>query len=188
MLTELDKNTALVIIDLMEGLAAFPTAHPMNEVIAQSAKLVDAFHQANLPVVFVNVNPTKMFQSKTRKEQASRGPASLPDNFLDIVPQLDKREGDLLVTKFTWGAFYETGLHDQLQKLGVTGIVLCGVATSIGVEGTARQAAEHDYNLTFATDAMSDMHLSAHEHSISHIFPRIGELDTTDNIVAYLSK
>jgi len=188
MLTQLDKNTALVIIDLMQGLAGFPTAHPMNEVIERSARLVDAFHQANLPVVFVRVNPTKMAQSQTRKDQKARSVDNLPDNFLDIVPQLGKLDDDLLITKYTWGAFFETGLHDELKKRGVTGIVLCGVATSIGVEGTARQAAEFDYNVTFAIDAMSDMHIDAHNNSLKYIFPRIGELDTTDKIIEYLKQ
>jgi nicotinamidase-related amidase len=73
-----------------------------------------------------------------------------------------------------------------LQKRKVTGIVLAGVATSIGVEGTARHASERGYNITFAKDAMTDMFADAHEHILKYIFPRIGEVDDTDKIIEVL--
>jgi nicotinamidase-related amidase len=79
-------------------------------------------------------------------------------------------------------------LHEILQKLEITGIVLAGVATSIGVEGTARNASEHGYNITFVEDAMTDMHQSAHENSLKTIFPRIGEVGTTANVISTLQK
>ena len=68
----------------------------------------------------------------------------------------------------------------------MTDIVLCGIATSIGVESTARNAFERAYNLTFAADAMTDVNLEAHERVLSIIFPRIGEVGSTDELVAKL--
>jgi nicotinamidase-related amidase len=68
----------------------------------------------------------------------------------------------------------------------VTNIVLCGVATSIGVESTARDAWERSYNLAFALDAMTDLNADAHERALKIIFPRIGELGTTDEILGKL--
>ncbi len=61
------------------------------------------------------------------------------------------------MTKRTWGAFTNTGLDEHLKTLGITHIVIAGVATSIGVESTARQAHEHGFNVTLAIDAMTDM-------------------------------
>jgi len=75
-----------------------------------------------------------------------------------------------------------------VKRAGVTGIVMCGIATSIGVEGTARAAYERGYNLAFAEDAMTDMVESAHANSINTIFPRIGEVDSTDAIIDQLLK
>ena len=69
----------------------------------------------------------------------------------------------------------------------VTNIVLAGVSTSIGVEGTARAASELGYNITLATDAMTDRNESAHHHSIQNIFPRLGETGTTKEIVEILN-
>ena len=83
------------------------------------------------------------------------------------------------MTKRTWGAFTNTDLDDWLKKNGVTQVVVCGVATSAGVESTARFAQELGYNVTLATDAMTDMSAEAHENCIKRIFPRMGETGTT---------
>jgi nicotinamidase-related amidase len=66
--------------------------------------------------------------------------------------------------------------------------MLGGVASSIGVEGTARGASELGYNISFAIDAMADIHQSAHDHSVQHIFPRMGEVGTTADILKELAK
>jgi nicotinamidase-related amidase len=65
--------------------------------------------------------------------------------------------------------------------------VMAGISTSIGVEGTARQASERGYNITFASDAMTDMVAEAHERSIKYIFPRMGEVDITEKIIEKLN-
>ncbi|PUZ24503.1 Nicotinamidase-related amidase [Chitinophaga costaii] len=187
MVTALDPHTALVIIDLQKGITAYPTVNPMANVLAQNAKLVAAFHKAGQPVVAVNVDPGKFKNPDARKDAPSHGRAELPADFLDIVPEIGTLPTDIFVTKHSWGAFFETGLHEILQAKGVTGIVLSGVSTSIGVEGTARQAAELGYNITFAKDAMTDMVASAQENSLNTIFPRIGQIDDTDAIIAKLS-
>jgi len=58
--------------------------------------------------------------------------------------------------KRTWGAFTNTDLENILRKQEVTQIFLCGVATSIGVESTARQGFELGFNIVTVGDAMGD--------------------------------
>jgi len=89
---------------------------------------------------------------------------------------------DVVITKRQPGAFHGTDLDLQLRRRGSTGIVLCGVATSLGVESTARAAYDHGYNVTFAVDAMTDFNPAAHQHSVEVVFPRFGEVDTTERI------
>jgi nicotinamidase-related amidase len=186
MVTALDKNTALILIDLQKGIAAFPVVHPIEGVIANAAKLTNAFHKAGLPVVIVNVNPSGSKWTIARKEPSNMPAREFKADFFEIVPELKTQDGDIFVTKSTWGTFDSTDLHEQLQAKGVTGIVIGGVSTSIGVEGTARTASALGYNITFASDAMTDMIADAHENSFKHIFPRIGEIDTTQNILKFL--
>jgi nicotinamidase-related amidase len=186
MITALDKNTALVLIDLQKGITAYPVVHPIAGIIANAAKLTDAFHKAGLPVVIVNVNPSAAKWITARKEPSNAPAREFKADFFDIVPELKTQDDDIFVTKSTWGTFDSTNLDEELQKRGVTGIVIGGVSTSIGVEGTARTASAKGYNLTFASDAMTDMFADAHENSFKHIFPRMGEIDTTENILKFL--
>ncbi len=90
------------------------------------------------------------------------------------------------MTKRTWGAFTKTDLEKYLKRLGVTQVVIAGIATSIGVESTARHAYEYGFNVTLAVDAMTDLSAEAHTNSITWIFPRLGETGTTQEIIALL--
>jgi nicotinamidase-related amidase len=180
---ELDTNTALVLIDLQHGTTSAPLSHPLADVVGRAGQLLAAFRQAGRPVVIVTVNPAGPDQSRIRT-QAPGPPAQLPPNFEELLPEIRVAFSDVRIHKQTWNAFYRTPLHDELQRLGVTGIVLAGVSTSIGVEGTARAAAERGYNIAFATDAMTDRVADAHERSLQYIFPRLGQLGTTEEILA----
>jgi nicotinamidase-related amidase len=104
------------------------------------------------------------------------------------VPALQQRSDDHVVTKQTWGAFSGTDLADYLKAAGVTQVVIAGVATSAGVESTARQAHELGFHVTLVVDAMTDMNLDAHHNSVARIFPRLGETGTTQDVLDLLSK
>lgn len=107
-------------------------------------------------------------------------------DWAEAVPELGPREGDIVVTKQQWGAFYGTDLDLQLRRRGVTQVVVTGVSTSIGVESTVRAALEHGYHVTIVTDAVTGMDAGSHTNSIEKIFPRLGETDTTEAIVKLL--
>ncbi|MEV4442923.1 isochorismatase family protein, partial [Streptomyces sp. NPDC049577] len=77
-------------------------------------------------------------------------------------------------------------LDVQLRRRGVTQIVLAGIATSMGVESTARAAHEHGYHVTVVTDAVTDIDADVHRNSVEKVFPRLAETDTVENILALL--
>jgi nicotinamidase-related amidase len=187
MITAIDKNTALVLIDLQNSIVANTTAHPVDAVLENSNKLINAFRNKNLPVVFVNVNPKNAAWLKSRKE-AKMPALSDDENTYKITDKLNANSSDIFITKHTWNAFFETALHNELKNRNVTGIVLGGISTSIGVEGTARAASELGYNISFALDAITDRAIEAHERSVQFIFPRIGELGSTDEIIEMMNK
>ena len=184
-ITALDKNTALVLIDLQKMIVSRQLApHSAETVLANSAKLVTAFHAAGLPVVGVNVIPAP--RPEGWRADATMPPMQFQPEWAEIVPEIQLNENDIRITKHTWNAFYNTNLDEEFKKRGITGIVLAGIASSIGVEGTARAAYERNYNITFVTDAISDMNANAHENSTTIIFPRIGEVDTTEAVLKHL--
>lgn len=182
-ITILDPKSALIVVDLQKGIVAMAGAEGVREPIEKSRLLADAFRSHGLPVVLVNVAGG----APGRTEQP-RPNHPFPADFAELLPELGQQPSDIVVTKRTWGAFASTDLEQQLKDLGVTQVVVTGVATSIGVESTARQAYEAGFNVTLATDAMTDLRPEAHEASLALIFPRLGETGTTQEIIELLDR
>jgi nicotinamidase-related amidase len=180
-LTKIDPTAALVVIDLQKGVVGLQTVHPAGEIVDRNAQLARAFRQRGLPVVLVNVSG--MAPGRT---DAGHPKFSFPPDWTELVPELEQHPNDCLVTKQRWGAFLGTSLDQYLRQHGVTQIVLTGVATSIGVESTARSAYDLGYNVALVVDAMTDRDADAHRHSVEKIFPRLGETSTTANVLKLL--
>ncbi len=158
-------------------------------MVAHAADLADAFRTHHLPVVLVHVTSrVDGSDAVPGRVELQRQFGARPANWDVIVDELAGHPEDIVVTKRNWGAFYGTDLDLQLRRRGVTQIVLGGIATSVGVESTARAAHEHGYNVTLATDAMSDRDAEMHRHSVERVFPRLGETGTTAQIIELLGR
>jgi nicotinamidase-related amidase len=152
-------RTALVLVDLMDRLVALPLApYPGPEVVTAAVRLAAAFRAAGAPVVAVRAQ---------RSGAAEQPPGS------DLVPEVAAL-ADALVVKRSIGAFHGTELDALLRTHGVDTLVLAGIATNVGVESTARTAADLGYRLVFAHDAMSGMTAAEHDASVTLDFPRFG--------------
>lgn len=181
--TVLDPKTALIVIDLQKGVVSLPAAHPIAGVIERVSMMATAFRAQGLPVVLVNV--TGAPKVRTERPRPNR---ALPAGWADLIPELNRQPQDHAVTKNTPGAFTKTDLETYLRALGITQIVIAGVATSNGVEVTARQAHELGFNIAFAIDAMTDLDADAHTYSVTRVFPKIGETGTVDEILPLLKQ
>ncbi|HEY8306071.1 MAG TPA: hydrolase [Lapillicoccus sp.] len=186
-ITAIDPHTALVLIDLQGGILGAPTQpYSAAEVLDRAVRLADGFRGRGLPVVLVRVTARADGADVTPGRTETPRPAGRPEGWDVLADELTGHEDDIVVTKRNWGAFHGTDLDVQLRRRGVTQIVLGGIATSMGVESTARAAHEHGYHVTLATDAMADRSADMHQHSIENVFPRLGETGTTDEILALL--
>jgi nicotinamidase-related amidase len=180
-LTTLDPATALVVIDLQQGIVSGTVAH----VVPHAAALAKAFRGQDLPVVLVNVTG----RAPGRTDAGGHGgTGTLPAGWADIIDELERQPGDHLITKRRRSAFHDTGLDTLLRDLGVTQVVLAGVSTSAGVESTARSAHDHGYHVVLATDAMADPDPDSHRHSLERVFPKLGETATSAEITGFLDR
>ncbi len=181
-------TSALVIIDLQEGIVAMNTApNTSADVVSRAARLAAAFRAAKAPVVLVNVANLADGGDVLKPAADAVAPAGTrPANWADFVPGLNRQPSDLIITKRQWGAFYGTELDLQLRRRGVRTIVLCGISTNVGVESTARDAFERAYEQVFVADAMASPSAEAHANTLKFTFPRIGLTRTTDEVLAAL--
>ena len=185
------RKTALVLIDLQQGVVSRPFAPRSGaEVVQNASRLAAKFRALGATVVLVRV--TFQQDSRDRLNAPADAPmqfntSALPPNWAELAPEIGPQPGDLIITKRQWGAFYGTELDLQLRRREVRTIVLGGIATNFGVESTARDAYERGYAQIFVEDAMASMTAEAHEFVVKNIFPRIGQVRSTDEVLSALA-
>ena len=182
------RSTALVLIDLQNGIVARPLEPRSGaDVMRHAAQLAAAFRKVNAPVIYVHVLLNEIVRPALVDAPQPAG-SPPPAEASELAPEAGFQPGDLLVAKRQWGAFYATELDQHLRRRGIATIVLGGIATNMGVESTARAAAERGYAQIFASDAMASFSTAAHHFSLGTILPRIGRVRTTRQILNALSK
>ena len=181
-------STALVLIDLQNGIVSrSPVPHSSADVLAHSASLASALRIKGGTIVYVHVDFYGMINLPADAPTHDPNAAPPPPTAMELAAGCGIADGDLRVTKRSWGAFYGTDLDQHLRRRNIRTIVLGGIATNIGVESTARDAFDRGYQLVFAEDAMSSNSPEAHAFAIKTIFPRMGRVRSTAEILEALS-
>jgi nicotinamidase-related amidase len=140
--TALPSNTALILIDVQQGLDD-PYWGPRNNPHAEDnmARLLAAWRAAGRPIYHV--------------KHLSRNPASplrpgAPGNAIKVIVQPQGDEP--VITKDVNSAFIGTDLEQRLREAGITTVVIVGLTTIHCVSTSVRMAA----NLGFETVLVSD--------------------------------
>lgn len=183
------KSTALVLIDLQNGITRNSTApHTAATVVSRAVRLADAFRASGSTVILVRVAFAADESDRVRTPTDAPPPAMTrtPD-WSEIVAELGPKPSDLVVTKRQWGAFYGTDLELHLRRRGIRTIVIGGISTNFGVESTARDAYERAFALVFVEDAMASLSDEGHAFAVKTIFPRLGLVRSSDEVLAALA-
>jgi nicotinamidase-related amidase len=178
------QSTALVLIDLQNGIAGRQLApYTGAEVIERGKQLSTALRERGATVIFVRVSMSEFVRPTVDNPIHDPNAPPPPASASELVAGLDRQPQDLVITKRQWGAFYGTELDQQLRRRAIRTIVLGGIATNFGVESTARAAFDRGYELVFVEDAMSSVHQDAHRFATETIFPRMGRVRTTQEVL-----
>jgi nicotinamidase-related amidase len=183
------RRTAVVVIDLQKGIVRFPgNPYSAPSVVANCVELLAAARSVGAQPVLVHVGQSADGGDalKMTVDEPMRSAAPMPPDWSELIAELNRQPGDIVILKRQWGAFYGTDLDLHMRRRGLKTIILCGIATEFGVESTARDAYEHGYEQVFAEDAMTARSAESHANSIAHIFPRMGRVRSTAEIVAAL--
>ncbi|WP_311258072.1 cysteine hydrolase family protein [Microbacterium sp. WCS2018Hpa-9] len=145
--------TALLVIDAQESFRRRPdewaaTANP--DAIDNISRLVDHARKVGDQVVWV-----------THSEPGSGGVFDPVNGFVRVISDLDPRDDEIAVTKTTVNAFTSTDLEEQLRRLGVGRVVVCGIRTEQCCETTARMASDLGFDVEFVMDATTTSAIEA---------------------------
>lgn len=181
------EKTALIVIDLQNGIVNRELSPFTGEQIVQNAsKLINSFKEKGAFIVLVRVSSVDGKDMLKPNIDSKINPVQLQEGWDSLVPELTNIKNTHIITKRQWGAFYGTDLDLQLRRRGIDTIVLCGISTGIGVDTTAREAYQHGYNQIFPEDAMTALMKEEHDYVCKYIFPRIGQVRTTEEVVSSL--
>lgn len=178
----LDLSSALLVIDFQEGTRRY-TGSLGPEAYGAAARLAAAFRNLARPVVLVRMQGGRGGRSDVAPEGSAY---SFSPEAQAFVPELGQQASDIVITRSSWGAFTGTDLQQRIVDLGITQVVICGTAASIGVESTVRQAYELGFNVTIASDATTDFNVDAMKNSIERIFPILAEVGLSKDIIRAL--
>ncbi|WP_424464374.1 cysteine hydrolase [Pseudoclavibacter helvolus] len=177
----LDPKAALVVVDLQALTVGNAAAVPLAQVRERVAALLARFRAAGSSVAFAISTGTPLGRTA-----AGAGGRVWPDALLALDDGLVVGTEELLVSRSALSAFSGTDLDAQLRARGVTQLVLVGLATTFGIESTARAAYDLGYNVVVVRDAISDPRPAAHEHSLANVFPALAEVGTTAEVLQAL--
>ncbi len=180
-------QTALVLIDLQQGILGFGCEpHAATDVVQRAAALAARFREHGALVVRVKVGWSGGFPEllrQTTDQPAPMPPGGLPANWWDDPAGLPAQPDDVSIVKRQWNAFHGTELDLQLRRRGITTLVLGGIVSHIGVDGTARAAWERGYQLWIAEDLCSAPLAEPHQSSFKFVMPRLGHVRPSTDVV-----
>lgn len=178
--------TALVLVDL-QVFTVNHDAKPLHgqTVLRNALRLADACRSAGILVVLVRAGSSGPIRLNPPVDQSFPS-MEYPANSLDFPPELQPQPGDVVVSKYNLGGFYGTDLDIQLRRRGITTILLGGLMTAYGVEGTARQANERGYAQVILSDCMSGFTEDEHANSLEIVLSRLGRIRTSTQVLAEL--
>jgi len=179
-------RTAFISIDMQNGVASHGSVpNSAEDVIARVGEIVDAARAGGGLVVYVRTSflPDESDALHPKMDVARPATPVRPAGWDELVPAMQPLPTEPVIVKRSFDAFYGSDLDLQLRRHGIDTIVIAGISTNFGVEGTARTAYNSGYDVVFAEDAMGTSSVAMHEGSLSNVFPYIGRVRTVAEIV-----
>ena len=86
-----------------------------------------------------------------------------------IIPELAPQQGDIVIQKQRFSAFFETELGDLLRKHHIRDVEVVGVCTHICVMDTVGDLANRDYNIAVPRAGVADFDPEFHEFALKRM-------------------
>jgi nicotinamidase-related amidase len=184
------RNAALIVWDMQNGIAK--RAFNFTEIVKNARLLIDSAHEHHIPVVYSQHTglPNEYLSKYSAYSLQKRGidPRNSSSFMKEgseewrIIDELAPSEDDLVFKKYTASFFTGTILEQILRNKNVTSIILSGVSTEGGIEGTARHGASLGFIPVVAQDAVGSFDQQIHERMLE-IMRRIFEVEPTASII-----
>jgi nicotinamidase-related amidase len=167
------KRAALLIWDMEYAIA--PNAFNYKEILGNLKMLSAVAREAGVPVFYSQQTGFDLLKEEAAvwvRVRMKRAKATDPNQLLkekedphgrDIVEELKPQAKDIVFQKRRPDGFVGTDFDLMLRSNAVRTIVIGGVATEGGVEGTARSARNLGYDVVVLKDSVGSRSRELHE-------------------------
>jgi nicotinamidase-related amidase len=171
------RRLALVVYDMQVGILG--QIADRERVVGQVVRTLEAARAADVRTVFMRhvTLPTalmgtaqlRMWMAWQRAGRAADVVSPFPPDAPQtrLVPELTPNAQEAVLDKVTMSAFEGTPLNAGLRDCGITAVAIVGVALEVGIEPTARHAADLGYIPIVVTDACGAGDAAAGERALA---------------------
>lgn len=164
--TLVPEKCALLVIDMQDefvkpGWSPYWVPEATRQV-SKIRELIEQCRKANVPVIFTLFSRTHNYLDRPASGgmMANRyldSPIDQSSFFVNgqLWHELQPKEGEIVIHKPSYGAFYDTPLETILRNLGKDTVIVCGTLTNYCCGTTARQAYERGFKVVFGSDVTS---------------------------------
>jgi ureidoacrylate peracid hydrolase len=176
-------RTALLVVDLVneylepEGLMSMPGSGP---VIEANRRLAEAARAAGVHVVWIRPGHIDASDGLFRKRIAHAIEGTWGAEF---HPGLGVKEGEAVLRKRRYSAFFATDLDLLLRERDIVRVVVTGVALNICVRATVHDAFFHGYDVWLVSDACKGTSEREEASSMYDIATHYGEVTTVAGVL-----
>mgnify|MGYP002414159589 CR=1 FL=1 len=163
------QRPALIVVDVVVGFTdpACPLGSEADDVVQANVELMNAFHQAQMPVVLTTVVYHNEEQASVFRARVPALNLLTPDSqWVQFDPRLPIVETDLQLEKRHASSFHGTDLDTWLRANQVDTVVVTGLTTSGCVRATAVDGLQNNYRVLVPREACGDRDEQAHEANL----------------------
>lgn len=173
------KRSALLVWDMQYDIAA--RAFNFQEILANIKNLILSARRAGVPVIYSQQTAMELkYETPVwirRRMQMAKvsDPAQVPARTMEgtrgweVINELKPQPGDLVFKKRRPSAFIATDLDLILRNRGIGTVVLTGVSTEGGIEGSARHGLNLGYYMVVVRDSVGSSDREGHELALKYM-------------------
>jgi maleamate amidohydrolase len=183
---------AILIVDFQRCFVdpSIPGGADFSHAIVQTRELLAVARTNDVPAFFTRVAYQQDLADAglfVQKCPSLRYALEDTEN-VEIDARLERRATEPLITKKFASAFYGTELVDILKKAGIDTLVICGCTTSGCVRASVVDALQNGFRAVIPRQCVADIAEGPHEWSLFDIDSKYGDVTTTHNVIAALTR
>lgn len=161
------KENALILVDFEQEWIDKNSEYyvgDLTQVIEKVNKLIDFCREKGYKIIFTR-----------HIERESTGAFAKGSRGVELIPELHKKENDILIIKYKINPFYQTSLEKELD--GIDQIVVAGVLTNLCVRSTIEDAYDRDFEITVVKDCCVSFDEETQDFTFKDLKETRGEIE-----------